>query len=1125
MCISTMTKSIVLENVLAIFGSWWGVIEFLTVMLLVTIMSALGATLFRTYFYPSSTRNVGMNKHSVKSVEEDENDHLLTSLDQHPPYSWIGHLGSALSNPGGSSNDVDSDGRSGVVDEVKEIVNAETSAALADMTPNLYRDTLHRRIANRTYHVLGLPLDSKSDNDYSPWPLMTETPFNTIEIRVGTQSAALAALYIIDGNLPSGETMPLLLDIDICEVSDTEDGITKESNRLTYRSIQVNRLSSPILLQSDSSPTTLFEPGSRVLVRITEAKRGTVYYSGPSLIQTPIPKISTIFACQDLVVMRIEAPYVQSGEVLVDYPSGTLNDSRYESEFPHHMPVLNERGRKLILSQLTLVNTTPDSYQTKGPITKLIYADLKRTDNVPFDRTTYRSFAEASSAQTDITVIENPARPGERYVALRRIQDDKSHLTDHLIGWSIGFFSSDKGSGINIVFPAGEEPSLADTVDISKHLVLQNNDRAVGIFHRRIGDPSLKGGAPTSHTFFTQDIEPSLLVRPDNGQVIALVHGPSGTMWGEHQNQLPTHLLPYNIIKVVPPPMEHQYHRHHYPKLTQMLKIMVAGGETIESPIGSTDDHVPYLLAIPCGHNNINPKHSSRIVRLQNDIYHTTKSLNVMGVTIYFPRTGAVFRTLIQPHTRGQGLMVLDGIADNEIGNMKISVIPMKGLPYYLQEPHGGYAIVFSGPKPMIKPSTTEATGATGSVATLYVCRTSSKPATSYDGQRPPENILTTLGLTDWLFDDDDDNGNDDESWTLPRWALKGNGVTWGRHIFALALRYSEVNCQHSDITRLLKKSILDSVEGAESTSLSATNSDIDRLKKYSSGALENARKIIGRDDSNHDAVRQAALASNTGSMNGLWVLGSDGSRVEKLLHDAFVVGPWGIVVFGANPSPPLPVNEVDIPSWRNRSPLSLGGSGDILTDFQLPLRPVLYRLPVWKGGEPILWIEDDRRAIVRLDPRLVTEGALIALGFPKKNVGLGRVLLQVDYNPASGKVHNVYRLPIHYTAGSPPISKEQLQLLEANCDIPQERVCFNKDGTDVLCVLSEEVPDYFDGILSVIVDPIVFLCVATVSPKFEERVVFNAILGRKNTIFKKGMVDVPETFGTIAGFVLARPE
>lgn len=1120
-----MTTNIVIEDVLTVFGSWWGVIEFVTVMLLVTIVSALGTRLFRIYFHPSSTRTAKGDKHHVKSAEEeqDEDNQLITRLDRHPPYPWIGHLGSALSNYGGNGNDINSEGGDGVADEVKALVDTETSAALSDMTPNVYRDTLHRRITNRTYHVLGLPFDSKNENDDSPWPLMTETPFNTIEIRVGTQSAATAALYIMDGYLPPEDTMPLKLDIDICAMSAADDGSTKISNRLTYHSIPVDRLSSPILLQSDHSPASLFEPGSRVLVRITEATRGTVYYSGPSIIQTPIPKISTVFASQSLVVLRIEAPYTQSGVVLVDYPSGTLNDPRYGSEFPQHMPMLNARGRKSVQAQLTLVATTPDSHQTKGPITKLIYADLRRTDNVPLDRTTYRSFAEASSAQTDITVVENPARPGERYVALRRIQDDNSHLTDYLVGWSIGFVSSEKGSGVNVVFPAGKELSLANTVDVTRYLTLENNDKAVGIFHREDGDPLPEGGVPTSPTFFTQDIEPSLLVRPDNGQVIALVHGPSGTMWGEHQDQLPTHLLPYNLVEVIPPLVDRNHgrhhHHHHLSNPTQMLEIRVASGEAL--PIVSSGDHVSHLLAIPCGHNNTTVTASSRIVKIKHDMYDTAKMPSAVGVTIHFPRTGSTFKTHIQPHTRGQGLLVLDGIADDDVGNLKASVIPLKGLPYYLQEPLGGYNISFSGTKTTTTPTIAEARRKVAATATLYVCRTSSKPATTYDGQRPPENILTSLGLTDWLLDKEDD----DKKWLPPpQWALKGNGITWGRHIFAMALRYSETNWPHSDITQLLKEAILDSVQGTELIGSGATKLDSDRIKKYNAGALENARKILGADDSNRDAVRQAALASKTGSTNGLWVLGSDGSRVEKLLHDASVVGPWGIVVFGANPSPPLPADEVDIPSWRNRSPLSLGGSGDILTDLKLPLRPVLYRLPIWKGGEPVLWIENDRRAIVRLDPRLVTDGALIALGFTEKNGKIGRVLLQVDYNPASGEVHKVYRLPIYYTSGSPPTSKEQLQLLEAECDT-QERVCFNKDGTDVLCVLSEQVPDYLDGLTSVLVDPIVFLCVATITSDFDDWDVFNAILGRQNIIFRKGMVNVPQTFGTIAGFVLARPE
>nr|BDT62435.1 MAG: wsv216-like protein [Melicertus latisulcatus pemonivirus] len=1104
----------------AVSESRWGVVEFATmlVLVLVTVVSALGITMFRTYLRPS--------KHSegrrAEEGEGEEDSQILARLKENPPYEWIGHLGSALSNSGVDGRNGSSDSRSGVVDEVKALVNSETSVALADMTPNAYRDSLHRRITDRTYHVLGLPLDKESGSDDSQWPLMTETPFNTIEIRVGTQSAASASLHIIDGSIPFGETMPLILDIDIYTVQTADNNTdgAKEPGRLTYRGIRVHTLSNPILLQSEegSSGSSTLEPGSRLHVEITESTRGIVYYSGPSVVQTPVPRISTVFSSQTLVVLRIEAPRSLPGERLVDYPSGTLNDPRYEDEFPRHMPVLNARGQELARAQLTLVaaTATAESNQKRGPVTQLIYGNASGTANVTFDRSTYRSFVEASAgAKTSVTAVENPARPGEKYVVLSRVQDGESRRSsdDRLIGWSVGFISSDRGGGVNVVYSAvEEEPSLASTVDDTTDLVLYNTDRAVGIFREVDGGPSPEEegtaaggrGAPTSSNFFERDIEPNLLVRPDNGQVIALVHAPSDKIGAKGQSGLTTHLLPYNPIEAIPPvmgPESDSDHRHRHQQSKPTLKVTVVGGEA--TPTGlSSGDLVPHLLAIPCGQNSASDG-SCKIVKVRHDMFHPATMPAAVEATLHFPRTGSFVRKRVRSREKsGQGLVVLDGIGDDDVADLKVSVIPLKGLPFSLQGPFGEYRISFAAKTKPVTTGPRSTSAAEEAAATLYVCRTSSKAATTDDGHRPPENILTLMGLTDWVFDK--------ETPMPPKWALKGNGAGWGRHIFALALRYGE-----ADLTLPLK-AILDSgSKDDDDDDDDDADEGADRIAKYNSGAVEHARHHVHSHDYDNDTVKQAALASRTGSMDGLWVLGSDGSRIEKLLHDAFVVGPWGVVVFGANPSPPSPADEVDSPFWRNRSPLSLGGPGDILTDLKLPLRTVSCRLPVWRGGEPVLWVDGDCRAIVRLDPRIFSEGALIARGFEKKD-NAGRVLLQVNYNQVTRTVHKISRLPL-CTSASSPISKDQLRVLDSKSVVTRE---------SVICVLSEQVPDNLEGITSALVDPIVFLCVAAVSSESNGKRVYDAVLGRGgHRAFHKRKVLVPKTFGAIAGFVLTRPE
>lgn len=905
----------------------------------------------------------------------------------------------------------------------KEVIETETAAALANLKPGPTRRAIQRRAVARTFKSFGI--------DHSPWPFETNTPFNTIEIRVGGggSQGAMAALYILDGTVPPGVTMPLTLDIKL-SLSESE----KNTKSLLYQSLVVESLFNPILL--DAPPETfIITPGAQLDVLIKSSDGNLIYYSGPITVQTPAPNVQTVFASKNVVVVRILAP---RGEDLVFYPPET-RDERYTTEFPQHMPVLTERGKNAIEAQLKLV---VGERPVDRPFTQLIYS---LTEDVVLDRSSYKSVAKSSRdlAPTRVDVIENPARPGEKYVVLRSAPPPPSNIK--LAGWSIGFVGPDKG-GVNVVFPSTETLStLEHLAKDAPSATLYNTDSAVGVLYDRFY--TAKDGGIDSD-FFEKRITPAIVMDPHTARVYALVHSPVGN--------LPTLLLPHSTLTPIPALADEE---------PEPLDVSVLGGLFLPKDVQSRSVH---LVALDVASSSL-----FEIKRVERSV--APSSIRVVASV---PRTGLTRQTRVAAGK--SNLMVLDGIADEEPIILQSTLSFVRGMSMM----GSTWKICFSEKKSTHNDHKSR----------LVICRTTSSPATP-DGHRKPQN-LSTANLSRL------DAARLDE---VPRWALKGSWTGWGRHIFALSLR------EGGKFVKSTLYQILLTASRATEESQPRPN-EYDHIYQYNAGAFEHARKALGADGHHHhEAVQQAASASDA---SGLWVLGADDTKCEKLLHDSFFVGPWGLIVFGSNPSPPTPADEEQIIGWRKRSPLSLGGP-EPLASLHLPLRPVTHRLSVWRDGNPINKL-DTKRALVRLEPHIVGLGAVVGLQFEPRGV---KTLLQVEYNPLSGMVYSAKHIPFRWASSARAPStvaeaESHYQILDTN-----QTDQFDESNS-ALCVITE--PYTIDeGTVTCLVEPLVFLCIAQASSDFEELTVYKSLAGPDGPSYQRGMVTVPASFSALAGFEL----
>nr|BDT62658.1 MAG: wsv216-like protein [Metapenaeus ensis nimavirus]GBG35431.1 wsv216-like protein [Metapenaeus ensis nimavirus] len=364
-----------------VFGTWWGVFEFVTLLVVVVIVSFIGVRVTQSNF-----------------TRDGKTGELKTPLggDGKALYKAV----MFVVNTSAESEETRGKAQNFATSEVANIIrlSAEREIEKIGLTPS---NRLVERVTKRTAEQIGLKImDSPRGEIMRPTSgrpqrlsaiqqeeeqeAVVTLPFKTIDIRsdstIAPDTASYAVkLFVVDGVLPNFIPLPFYMRVWACvpkSEKEEEEGLGEDSPTLgdlfpevatsfwppktnvvkneasfdpqlemVFDDLYVETLAGGILLNSSEGRkmASLFAPQTEIKLKI-EAYGGkedgskTLLYSGRAKVSSPLPKLKEVFSCKNLVVMRIDnppSPYYD----LIHYPAGSLNQ-KYVTEYPHNMPEL-----------------------------------------------------------------------------------------------------------------------------------------------------------------------------------------------------------------------------------------------------------------------------------------------------------------------------------------------------------------------------------------------------------------------------------------------------------------------------------------------------------------------------------------------------------------------------------------------------------------------------------------------------------------------------------------------------------------------------------------------------------------------------------------------------------------
>nr|BDT63066.1 MAG: wsv216-like protein [Trachysalambria curvirostris nimavirus] len=502
------------STIIDVFGSSWGVFEFVCLLTIVTIVSFLGVQVIQSNF--TRDGRTGKLKNSLGGDARAIYDAFARALDT--------SAANSASRLQSKENESQTFAAPDVVDTIRRYAENEIEARGTPPSQELVA-----RVMKRTAEQIGLKVRVQDTGELIEVSRLlgqrqgeeeAVTPFKTVDIRLysgGTSSQASSSvkITIIDGVLPESISLPLYMRVRVkrdamdeerekkTERQSVEDvfpelatsywpprssaidsgGESHQRSGMVFDDIYVDSLTSGILIYYDNrgSGASLFSPHSRISIEIEayiskENRSRVLLFRGTTRVGSPLPELKEIVSCKNLIVLRIE-DLTSPHHKMVHYPEETLS-KKYVTEYPHHMPELTREAAEATDAFTRVVDnvvgpaTHASDDRARGeaetenvlrrPAVAFIYGNGTSVDTLTHDLYTniikpgLRPDKYTTLPAERIGVMRDPSRPSDRYMCIS-VARTSVPAGAILIGWVVGFqdtgaFSRD--GGFNIVFPA-----------------------------------------------------------------------------------------------------------------------------------------------------------------------------------------------------------------------------------------------------------------------------------------------------------------------------------------------------------------------------------------------------------------------------------------------------------------------------------------------------------------------------------------------------------------------------------------------------------------------------------------------------------------------------------------------
>lgn len=1052
--------------VTSLFGSWWGLFEFSFIIIVITLLSLIGAVVVDLYFFKD--KDTGLYKST--SPEGDAFTRAFirpsskTELEMAP------------------TEDVDLINQR-VRRATDDLVNHQTLLSTHD------REELTKRAIDRTNReILGPnvpPPPSTSSSTTTSSSInaarlmdssISDTPFTRIDLRVDQHERDSVRILFLDGYLPDFVDLPVSVQVTMVKKK-----IEGEHEVIKFFPVPVSSFSNPIIAQredgvpfdDDLAAAASGEDRVRIIITAPDINNLTLFNSDNVVLESPLPIMKEIVVTENFVLMTATLPSSPFYENVV-YPT---TGSEYETQYPARTPSLTN-GATTARESLPSVVVAPSSgpVDLAKPSTLMIYGPV----GTRIDREVYEDIKKNGGGSTyeivqaQVSVVINPLKPDETFISLAPldVRDDPGKV---LVGWVIGFGGITR-EGYNAVFPAPADsppPTLERLLELSdtgKEIVIHNTENAVGCFgtdeadaEAVVAEPRL---TPISERFFENFLRPVVLVR--NGKIDAVISAPLTEEGGAGTKLLPRRLtLERGFIDVDDASAEDILRLGKVETYAQ-LTITPSTATTAASPmmaIFPIPDIIPFDEYAFSGLKDAIGKRSTTVIKVKKVIVDPPKAEDEVVVV-----SSSLERLARMPYG-DKAPIILKGTRDGD---------PVANLRVVLQTRHPG-PLPFSPNSEEITlefakiPETSEYYAAElingvqyvpppddGSPFDSVICRLSSPPSSLRD-----DSVIYHTKFQVGLRPSDLD-APQPPAWALTRSPGRDAPL---RHIFACSIRTSPMTGATPEeqwLGNWFAISFAPALTPPPPPVAAASDTTSDEA------AFNLFNNVLYANDGAPSADPAAADYRNVPV-----VVSQAGNKIEKILpgQNNALYGPSGLVVFGSDACPPTDKNV----KWRNAGDLTLVAPDR--KGSSLPVVPISTHLQVWAGGEPLISYEQNTKKVLRLDPRM----AIAA------NVAPNTDLLAVAYDPSTRLVKAVERVAMLWslTDDSPMVSGQDTDLIELDiAGSPLQDLVWNRqlfrNNTLFLCV---KIPS-FDGVLLDpeersrlllnICDPIVFLVAAS---------------------------------------------
>ncbi|ASA40427.1 wsv216 [White spot syndrome virus] len=1188
--------------VTGIFGSWWGAFEFTLLVVFISIISYIGMKIVQNNFTPDERSGVIHIRKPAK-IEKAVFGNIAAAIDDSAAVRKDPKKKRNLKNglePASKK----------LAKNIERISSEELKRVTDVQDPKLLHSIM-KRTARQIGYDIGDDISPQSAPDRDGSSSSSLLPIRMINIRTEELlekggKDTIVRIHILDGILPDNVPLPFKAEIKVDLVDEKyegEDGggssdsgpslfetfpefvpagwppITNDPNAFSrnngnkqqavFKHVEVNSLADGITLSTKGS---IFNTGNRLKISIvTEDKNKTVLFDSQVTISSPIPKITEVFACRNVALMRLDMPKAINYDN-VEYTPDTLNE-KYVSDYPANFPRLSRQAEiaSNLAAKLPRENQLSD---INKPSVSFVYSKTNTVNTPVLNKVLYNETLknmEGNESEgykilnaTEITHLRNPSNPARTFICVS-VPESEIEAQWKMLGWIVGFKTSSDvlttSSGYNIVFPASkvtQSDKLFSVIstDVNANtnkVVVHNTPSRVGCFGSSVNFRVDAATAPdwpgptNGPDFFSYQLRPCIILKTDNDnrepRITAVLSSPATEYAGERT----TSLLPRALNVSVGPLTEVRGGDIITPVQTALL-----GGEqpTFKAPAEPTKLYAVFPVLdshnglVKASDNPFQPIHSitsrnkTTVLSVSDVIVNDDDDDDVVledksyHITVSDPVSGSILakENVLSSRITSRPIFI-DGARDDRVFSVKMEVFggDDKGIqmPFTMDGHFEGQFSDMSVPSNELAiwndPSTftapvrdTPATDITNKG--IVYCRTTLPPI-SNRGIRDPFMKQTSLVPLPT---------------SIPEWAFAdyGGEIKYPRHIFISSIRTNDTtNIVNTDtqtefsIENWLREQI-DKEQERHRQLLPAPS------EAYTQGEKVYAKMYMG------DGVSEETLDQIVHTSNTTYVVDESGTKKENLLVNkedkklAAILGKWGIVVFGANKYPDEPADRYT--NWRNTGRLRAVGS---YSQLRQPVAPLQTRLATWPSGDPVTRLADGQ-FLVRLDPRCGGIGS--ANGFYNNNGAnneftsslLFAIVGNQDKVVSYAERVRFYMKIVARNEGKKHLKNDDgLVLVDRNSALHRRlwnRTTFDHDDI-VLCVkipqnvMSKIEPGTSSGVL---VDPLVFANVASSTDREEFYKKFidtssGPVVIDRASVTSSYNISVPLNFYTTCGFIV----